>query len=563
MSYYGSYYYEIEVKHEGLNKYRYIRGRDKHVVEQKAEMLKRSWNESWEKKQTALEEKQLFFDKKEEAANKTKEAQELLKNIENTLRYTLNINDAIDWGSLKSTAKFDKPFPKQPSMKTTPPKPNIEDSKYKVSPSWARIISYVDSIVSLKGFKKFHNREQLMKEYEKDLYNWEQEKIQIEKENQRLNNVYATDAQKWESEKQKYYENQKAANEAIDKQKELYFKKDADMIVEYCDMVLSKSQYPDFFPQNFMIDYNSESKILIVEYRLPDISDIPSVKEIKYNNATREFKEYFLSNTALNKMYDDLLYKITLRSIHELYEADVINVIDSIVFNGWIRSFDKATGQVINPCILSIQVTKEEFMAINLANVDPKSCFRSLKGIGSSKLHGLAAIKPILEINKKDKRFTDSYDVIKDIDESENIAIMPWEDFEHLIRQLFEKEFSQAGGEVKVTRASRDGGVDAVAFDPDPIRGGKIVIQAKRYINTVGLSAVRDLYGTVINEGATKGILITTANYGPEAYTFAKGKPLTLLNGNNLLHLLQKHGHKAKIDLEEARKYYSDKPSNR
>jgi restriction system protein len=64
--------------------------------------------------------------------------------------------------------------------------------------------------------------------------------------------------------------------------------------------------------------------------------------------------------------------------------------------------------------------------------------------------------------------------------------------------------FSRSGGEVKVTRASRDGGVDAIAFDPDPIRGGKIVIQAKRYTNTVEVSAVRDLYGTVVNEGAIK-----------------------------------------------------------
>lgn len=109
------------------------------------------------------------------------------------------------------------------------------------------------------------------------------------------------------------------------------------------------------------------------------------------------------------------------------------------------------------------------------------------------------------------------------------------------------------GGEVKVTQASRDGGVDAIAFDPDPIRGGKIVIQAKRYTNTVGVSAVRDLYGTVMNEGATKGILVTTADYGPDAYKFAKDKPITLLNGGNLLHLLEKHGQKAKIDLKEAK----------
>lgn len=56
-----------------------------------------------------------------------------------------------------------------------------------------------------------------------------------------------------------------------------------------------------------------------------------------------------------------------------------------------------------------------------------------------------------------------------------------------------------------------------------------------------------------MNEGATKGILVTTANYGPDAYEFAKGKPLTLLNGANLLHLLEKHGHRAKIDLKEAK----------
>jgi restriction system protein len=139
---------------------------------------------------------------------------------------------------------------------------------------------------------------------------------------------------------------------------------------------------------------------------------------------------------------------------------------------------------------------------------------------------------------------------------------MDWEDFEHLIRELFEKEFGESGGEVKITRASRDSGVDAVAFDPDPIRGGKIVIQAKRYTNTVGVSSVRDLYGTVLNEGATKGILVTTTDYGPDAYDFAKGKPLTLLNGGNLLHLLEKHGHKAIIDVKAAKKLMSEREKN-
>lgn len=98
---------------------------------------------------------------------------------------------------------------------------------------------------------------------------------------------------------------------------------------------------------------------------------------------------------------------------------------------------------------------------------------------------------------------------------------------------MFEKEFSRIRGEVKITQASRDGGVDAVAYDNDPVRGGKIVIQAKRYAHTVGVSAVRDLYGTVQHEGAMKGILVTTASFGSDAYEFAKDKPLTLISGLN------------------------------
>ena len=48
-----------------------------------------------------------------------------------------------------------------------------------------------------------------------------------------------------------------------------------------------------------------------------------------------------------------------------------------------------------------------------------------------------------------------------------------------------------------------------------------------------------------MNEGATKGILVTTSDYGPDAYEFAGGKPITLLNGSN--------GTKAHINLVEAR----------
>ena len=115
---------------------------------------------------------------------------------------------------------------------------------------------------------------------------------------------------------------------------------------------------------------------------------------------------------------------------------------------------------------------------------------------------------------------------------------------ESLITNLFQK----TGLDTKLTQASRDGGVDCVAYDSRPILGGKVIVQAKRYKNTVGVSAVRDLFGTLQNEGASKGILVTTSGYGQASFDFARNKPIELIHGSNLLYLLAEHtGFEAKI----------------
>lgn len=281
-------------------------------------------------------------------------------------------------------------------------------------------------------------------------------------------------------------------------------------------------KYPHTFPADASIDFVEDTRTLVIDYCLPDMPALPTLKEVKYIAARDEFQEVHVSEAWLNRAYDSALYQISLRSLYELFEADAANAIDCIVFNGWVNSIDKATGKEANACILSVQAMKSEFMDINLAQVEPKACFKKLKGVSASKLTALQPVRPILQLNREDKRFVAAYDVAETLDSSSNLAAMDWEDFEHLIRQLFEEEFRTEGGEVKITQASRDGGVDAIVFDPDPIRGGKIVIQAKRYTNTVSVSAVRDLFGTIHNEGANKGILVTTADYGPDAYDLRK-----------------------------------------
>jgi restriction system protein len=551
--------YQLEIRHQGLGKFQIIRGDNHYIVEQKARATRVQWDQMWDKKQQIEEKKNL-------ASEQSAEAQVALAALEATLAHTLNLNDAVDWKSLKNHSDYPVPKPKKlklpnkPTSPEVPREPRQSDNKYQAK------LGLLDRLVSSRRiikeqqveerFRTDHQRWYEAKEEAANQYNSLLE--QYDKRVKELEAEYKVSVATWEKERVEYLQARDATNTAIDEKKEKYLKGEQEAILDYCHIVLSHSQYPDYFPQSYQLDYNPTNKLLLVDYQLPLIKDIPTLREVKYTPSRDEFTEKHIPQSQLDKLYDNLLYQITLRTIHELFEADRVDALSCIVFNGYINSVDLATGQEMTACILSLQTNKEEFKQINLGNIDPKACFKKLKGVSSSKLHSLAPVAPILKIERTDHRFVTSYAVADAIQDSDNLAAMDWEDFEHLIRELFEREFLTSGGEVRVTRVSRDGGVDAVVFDPDPLRGGKIVIQAKRYTNPVGVSAIRDLFGTVMNEGANKGILVTTSDYGPDAYEFARGKPLVLLNGANLLHLLEKHGHKARIDLQEAKQIITE-----
>ncbi len=547
--------YYIEVRHEGLHKYRLIKGNDKYVVEQKARAQQLQWDEMWARKverETKRAERQASLAdreaKKQHAARLTEEAEASLAQLRGLLEHTLGVNDAIDWNSLKDWRSYPVPPPTRPQPSPMPPEPDPSDWRYQYT------MTLGDRLVALfTDSRKKRQQARMRARLERDVERWEETCHDLDVTYRDELARYEQAQAQWEMDRAEFTRDQELANAAVDGDRARYERGDPDAIADYLDLVLSQSIYPMEFPQEYDLEYEPSVRRVGIDYVLPAQSDLSFVKGVRYIQTRDEFRESFLSEREKNKLYDDVLYQVALRTIHEILESDTVAAVDSVVFNGWIHTIDAATGTEAKPCILSLQAKCDEFEAINLGQVEPKACFKKLKGVASSKLHALAPIAPILALNRDDDRIREGREVVEGVEQGTNLAAMAWDDFEHLIRELFEKEFTASGGEVKVTRASRDGGVDAIAFDPDPIRGGKIVIQAKRYTRTVGVAAVRDLYGTVVNEGAIKGILVTTADYGPDAHKFALDKPITLLNGNNLLHLLEKHGHGARIDLREAR----------
>jgi restriction system protein len=542
--------WQKQITHSELKAFRVVRGATQDEVEFKATLQLQLWDERWQRVKAAeakrRENEQVAsrrLQQKEWAVARTREAKAEFDALGTLLRDSLEADPTIDWESLKDRSPFPIEKPPKPEHLTAPPEPSVND--FSAPLSWLEIL-----LPPLK--KRKFERQRI--QFEQTHAQWQQTRLNTDREKQRLSEKHEQDVQAWEHLKQEFVQEKKSQQSAIDDWRSRYFQREANALYDYWELVLSRSQYPDKFPKSFKFDYLPSSKTLIVEYCLPNADAMPRLKELKYVATKQEFQEVHLPATALNRTYDEVLYQIALRTLNELFQSDAVDALTSVVFNGWVNSVDRATGKEVNACVLSVQAPKSDILEINLAQVEPRACFKKLKGVSGAKLADLSPVRPVLQLNKQDERFVSSYEVADALDDSSNLAAMDWLDFENLIREVFEEEFSRDGGEVKITRASRDGGVDAVAFDPDPIRGGKIVIQAKRYTNTVGVSAVRDLYGTVVNEGATKGILVTTADYGPDAYEFAKDKPLTLLSGNELLYLLQKHGHRAKIDLAEAKR---------
>ncbi|HEU4578589.1 MAG TPA: restriction endonuclease [Polyangiaceae bacterium] len=575
--------YFIDVEHAGLGKFQRIQGTDSYVVRQRAAARRYAWDQQWERQRVAAEKREIAAQKranaarnkqeqrayiearKEEADEATRAAESALQRIEGILEHTLKVDDRVDFDSLKDKSPFPEPPPRRVTAYAPPPRPDPI--------MWVRSVVQVSLWrMLLELFLPFLKVRRLAREAEYDratqkrletqnadkLARWQAEYDQGRRNHDARLKHREQLAADWASRKHAYEARQITEHARVDQLKKRYLNREADAVEQYCDLVLSRSEYPEGFPQTFLLQYRPEAQLLVLEYTLPSPAHLPSIKTVKYVQGRDEMVESHLGDGAQRKLYEGAIYQIVLRTLHELFEADTVNAIAAIAFNGVVDTIDPATGKKERPCIVSLQATKSEFVSLNLAAVEPKACFKKLRGVGSAQLHVLVAVPPLVRFAKEDVRFVDGRAVLDDVEEGQNIACMDWNDFEHLIRDLFEREFASGEADVRVTRASRDGGVDAVIFDPDPIRGGKLVVQAKRYTNTVGVAAVRDLYGAMTAERASKGILVTTATFGADSWDFAKDKPITLLDGGGLLHLLHKHGVAARIDLQEARRVTSN-----
>lgn len=501
---------------------RTLKARTRYELDMKIDEQKKKWKAQVEK----LNNKAKIEIGIQKAEELTKDAECTLQEYKSLLKDSARRNHIINFDNLLNRNEY-------PPFTFNESEPDIEHYYEKYN---APLPSFWEKLFPFLERSRIEKEDLAEAEYDSD-YEWYQSKKDKE-------------YQRYLKSKSKFDDNKIKNNNRIMMIRDGYLSNNAKSIGEYFSLVLEQSPLPKGFSLDVEINYIPESCTLIIDYMLPNQDTLPRTVSYSYVNTRKEITEKQMSQKDFDLFYDSIIYQLTLKTVHEIFCADKENTVATLVFNGYVHGTSLATGHDFTSCIVTISVTREEILKINMERVYPKECFRNLKGLSIGALKNLSPVKPYLQFTKNDNRFVESRDIITDVENIPNIAKMPWEDFEHLVGGLFEKMFNVNRSEVKVTKASRDGGIDIFIFDPDPIHGGKFVIQAKRYNIVVPVSAVRDLYGTMINEGATKGYLVTTSYFGNDTHKFAQDKPISLIDGSFLVHLFQEHGYKVKIGTE-------------
>ncbi|MFG2143817.1 restriction endonuclease [Streptomyces sp. NPDC048696] len=316
---------------------------------------------------------------------------------------------------------------------------------------------------------------------------------------------------------------------------------DPGAVVEYFSAALyAAAIWPEGFPRRLSCSYDRGAKQLVLDWELPAFDVVPAAKSVRYVASSDEEREAARPAAQRRALYRDTLAQSVLLVVRDLFAADEYGVLESVALNGFVDDVDPATGRRAEIFLATVMVERTALAALNLAQVSAVDCLvDALHGQLSSRPDQRAAVRPLRRPGELGAGVVSHG---SDEDEPDLFVMDPIE-FEVLVAELFRAR----GMRAVTTQRSNDGGVDVEALDADPISGGRIIVQVKRYRNTVPPTAVRDLYGTVQGAGANKGVLVTTSGFGPGSYAFAQGKPLTLVSGAELVDLLHECGLRGRL----------------
>ena len=417
--------YRTDVKHDQLGKFRCLSGTDKHVLDQRARVQAAAWDQRWRRRtllnqhsDELLRHVPNFEAKKAYAVKETYEVQRTVVSLGDILSRGLDAAP-FKMDMLYDYRIFPEPRPVAPVDQKFPPEPVRSDPSFHIAAEddpTRELLSLLVPSVKREQEKAAQLREEAAQlKYDLAHRSWREAKNDIAYLNAKAAALFELDLDAWWARAQAYQRQQQDENAQIDKFRQRYARGVPDAVIEFLDAVLSHAEYPDLFPMQWEMDFEAETGALIVDYELPPPDTFPTLKAVKYDLLGDAFEQIYLSESERVQLYDGALYQTCLRTLHEVCAADEAGVIASVTFNGWVNFTDTVNGKLARACILSVQATSDAIKQVNLRALDPKTCFRTLKGVAAAKLADMSAVVPILRLKSADDRFVPANDIVETV----------------------------------------------------------------------------------------------------------------------------------------------------
>jgi restriction system protein len=161
-------------------------------------------------------------------------------------------------------------------------------------------------------------------------------------------------------------------NSEVDQFERKFREAEPETVAQFFTLVLDASVYPEDFAPRTQVLYRPEPRELVVEYELPPQSVIPVKQGFKYVQTRDEIDTVARPVKDIKDRYARLIAMVVLRTIYEVFAADQAGVVGMVTFCGHVSTKDRATGQPVRPCLISVSAPLELFATFVLPDLDPE-----------------------------------------------------------------------------------------------------------------------------------------------------------------------------------------------
>ncbi|KAA9136229.1 hypothetical protein F6B40_00025 [Microbacterium caowuchunii] len=319
--------------------------------------------------------------------------------LDSLLLATLEVDDFVDLEKLRVVVE--RPAFPRPDLRRAFPEPTpIADPL----PPVRRAPAEVKGIFGKKK-KEAEALAAVEQEYAADYQAWQaavealpaQRAVQAEKykevERRRLEQL-SVETAKYEAECERLETAAAEQNQALDQLIAGLAYGTVEAVQEYVGIVLANSVYPDWFPVSHSAEFEPSTAELSIRILIPGPTAIPAIKHYKYTKTTDEITAVAATQKDARERYANIVHNVSLRTLHEVFEADRRGLIKAISLELGTETTNPATGRPTYVPFVAVATERERLEELDLSAVVPGLTLEHLGAALSKNPQGLVPIAP-------------------------------------------------------------------------------------------------------------------------------------------------------------------------